>query len=342
MTSSQATGSDVDLFSKGNRLLHLITTQQFTRPLLEDIFDLGERARRLYTTRIGAAFLRECLPNRRALLYFVQPSTRTFLSFQAAAAILGMATAQVTSPETSSEAKGESPLDSVHTFAMYHDLVVMRYPTAGFADECARRFLQIGGDKHIINGGSGMDQHPTQALLDVYTLHREFTRRGGIDGKRVAVVGDLARGRAARSLIYLLSKYTGVSIDLVSPASLRMKDDLKEYMAAKGMTFHEHDRIGDWVTHADALYMTRIQDEYDAVSPAGTLDYGQYSVTDDVLHRLKSDAVILHPLPRRAEIPPAVDSDPRSRYWEQVENGMWARVALISHMFEADLRIRAA
>jgi len=157
------------------RLLHLLFTQQFNQPLLQDIFDVADKARQLYSSRIGASFLKECLPNKRALLYFVQPSTRTFLSFQSAASILGMSAAQVTSTRTSSEIKGETPLDSVHAFAMYHDLIIIRYPEPGFAEMCAQKFIDYEVTKRIINGGSGMDQHPTQALLDIYTLHREFS-----------------------------------------------------------------------------------------------------------------------------------------------------------------------
>jgi aspartate carbamoyltransferase catalytic subunit len=332
----------LQLFANRGRLIHLIRTQQLSRELLEELFDVAENARRLYTSRLGAAFLKECLPNKRVLLYFVQPSTRTFLSFNAACSILGMSTAQVTSVETSSEMKGESPMDSVHTFAMYHDLIVIRYPEAGFAEECALHFIEHNVPRHIVTGGSGMDQHPTQALLDIYTLHREFYRRGGIDGKRILIAGDLARGRAVRSLIYLLCKYSNVKVDLASPDSLRLKDDMKEYMTRRGVEFRESNSVAQFVAEADAVYMTRIQDEYEHQLSAGSLDYSPYSLTPDVLGTMKATAVILHPLPRRKEIPESVDSDPRSRYWEQVENGMWARVALIAHILEGDLRIKSA
>lgn len=332
----------LSLFSSHGRLCHVVFTQQFSRERLDGLFDLAEKARRLYTSRIGAAFLKECLPNRRTLMYFVQPSTRTFLSFQAAAAILGMSTAQVTSQQTSSEAKGESPLDSVHAFAMYHDVIVIRYPEPGFAERCALYFMEHELPKHIINGGSGMDQHPTQALLDVYTIHREFSRRGGIDGRRLLVVGDLARGRAVRSLIYLLCKYRDVKIDLASPPQLGLQDDIKEYMTKRNIVFRESASMTDFVAEADAIYMTRIQDEYEESMPAADVDYGSYCLTPDVLQKLKPNCILMHPLPRREEVPIGVDSDPRARYWEQVENGMWARVALIAHLLECDLRIQSA
>ncbi len=334
--------ADYSHFADRGRLLHLIYTQQFTREMLSDLFDVADAARNLYKSRVGASVLRDCLTNRRALLYFVQPSTRTFLSFQAATSILGMPTAQVTTTSTSSEYKGETPADSVRTFAMYHDLIIMRYPEPGFAEECALGFTRSGIHKHIINGGSGMDQHPTQALLDVYTLHREFIRRGGIEGKRILIVGDLARGRTVRSLVYLLGKYSGVRVDLVSPESLSIKEDMRQHMAEVGMSCRESRALRDFAREADAIYMTRIQDEYEKLHPGGEIDYGDFRLTDDVLGLLRPDCVILHPLPRRDEIPVSVDSDPRSRYWDQVENGMWVRVALIAHILGCDLQIRSA
>ena len=340
--STSPSRDELRLLSAGDRLLHLIYTQQLGRTLLDSLFAVAEKSRRLYTSRIGAMLLKDCLPNRRALLYFVQPSTRTFLSFQSAAEILGMSTAHVTSTATSSEAKGETPLDSVHTFAMYHDLIVIRYPEPGFAAKCADYFREVDVPKHIISGGSGMDQHPTQALLDVYTLHREFCRKGGIDGKRVLIVGDLARGRAVRSLIYLLGKYEAINVDLVAPAGLGIKDDMKAYMEEHGVHFREGSDLGQMIGDADAIYMTRVQDEYDAISPVGGFDYDKYSLTAEMMGMIGPNCAILHPLPRRTEIPVAVDSDPRSRYWEQVENGMWARVSLIAHMLECQLRIRTA
>lgn len=340
--TAKPTKEELRLLSIRGRLLHLIYTQQLSRELLEDLFNVAEKARGMYASRLGATFLHNCLPNKRALLYFVQPSTRTFLSFQSAAEILGMSTARVTSTETSSEAKGETPLDSVHVFAMYHDLIVMRYPEAGFASKCAQYFRERDVPKHIINGGSGMDQHPTQALLDVYTLHREFYRKGGIDGKRILVAGDLARGRAVRSLIYLLSKFEDVQMDLVAPASLGLHDDIKEHMQENEMPFRESEKLMDFIGEADAVYMTRVQDEYDDLQPGGEFDYDRFSLTPAALDTMSPNCAILHPLPRRNEIPIDVDSDSRARYWEQVENGMWARVALIAHMLECDLRIKTA
>ena len=336
----QVSDAETAWFSRHGRLEHLVFTQQFRLDLLESLFQTADRARNLSSTRIGADYLRHCLPNKRTLLYFVQPSTRTLLSFQAAASILGMSCSVVSSTQTSSELKGETPFDSVHTFAMYHDMIVIRYPEARFAETCAAAFTEQGLQKHIINGGSGMDQHPTQALLDIYTLDREFRRRGGIWGKRLMIVGDLARGRAARSLIYLLGKFEGVRIDLVSPRTMQLKPDLKEYMTHHGIDFRESTSMEPFLAEADAIYMTRVQNEYtDSEIPSADAPY-VLSLT--MYAKLRSDCAVLHPLPRREEIPTSADVDPRSRYWEQVENGMWARVALLAHMFDCDSMIRAA
>src|SRR6266496_1485581 len=163
--TDQSMAVDQEDFTYRGRLVHLVHTRQFTRRLAEDIFDVADRARRLNTSRPGSAYLKESLVGRLALLYFVQPSTRTFLSFHAAASLLGMSTAEVRSREISSEMKGESALDSVRTFAMYHDLIIIRYPEPGFSEQCARFFLDNDLRRHVINGGSGKDDHPTQALL---------------------------------------------------------------------------------------------------------------------------------------------------------------------------------
>ena len=325
-----------DILFRGNRIRHLLYTQQFSRNSLDELFRVAERCRGLDASRAGARVLASLLPHKRALLYFVQPSTRTFLSFRIAASILGMSTSDVRSPETSSEVKGETPADSVHIFSVYHDLIVIRYPEPGFAESCVAQLKLSEKEKHIVNAGSGMDQHPTQALLDVYTLHREFLRFGGIDGKRVLIVGDLARGRAARSLIYLLGKYSDVQIDLVSPAQLRLSEDMKEYMSRKNMSFRESDDMEEFLGSADAVYMTRVQDEYDSQVKTGRFDLRNFCLDTHRLRLLKVTAPILHPLPRRGEIPTEIDADPRAVYWDQVENGLWVRVALIAHMFAVD------
>jgi len=329
-------------FTHGGKLVHLVHTRQLTRTLAEDMFDTAEAARRLNTSRLGAAYLNESLVGRLALLYFVQPSTRTFLSFRAATSLLGMSPAEVRSREISSEMKGETPLDSLRTFAMYHDLIIIRYPDAGFSENCANFFIDHDLRRHVINGGSGKDDHPTQALLDLYTLHREFYSKGGIDGKRILVVGDLARGRAARSLIHLLSRYDGVRIDLVAPPELQLDRELLSTAGGRFEEVRESDQIDHFLRDADAVYMTRVQSEYDPHLQISQSAIESYGLTLQRVATMKAEALIMHPLPRRDEIPQELDQDPRSKYWEQVENGMWVRIALIAHMLGCDLRIKSA
>jgi aspartate carbamoyltransferase catalytic subunit len=305
------------------------------------MFDIAEAARRLNTSPPGAAYLQQSLVGRLALLYFVQPSTRTFLSFRAAASLLGMSAAEVRDPAVSSEMKGESALDSIRTFAMYHDLIVIRYPEAGFSEECANFFVDHDLRRHIVNGGSGKDDHPTQALLDLYTLHREFYSRGGIDGKRILLVGDLARGRAVRSFVHLLTKYEGVQIDLVSPPEFRMSADIMNLGLGVKAGMRESEKIEDFLPEADAVYMTRVQSEYDDHARTSESVVQSYGLNLERVAMMRPDSIIMHPLPRQNEIPDVIDRDPRSRYWDQVENGMWVRVALISHMLGCDARIRS-
>lgn len=328
-------------FTDRGRLVHLVHTRQLSRFLIEDMFDVADAARRLNTSRPGAAYLQQSLVGRLALLYFVQPSTRTFLSFRAAASLLGMTAAEVRRTEVSSEMKGETPLDSIRTFAMYHDLIVVRYPEAGFSEQCANYFVDHDLRRHIINGGSGKDDHPTQALLDLYTLHREFYSRGGIDGRRILLAGDLARGRAARSLLLLLGQYEGVRIDLVSPAQFNLGDDLMRFGQKVFTEIRQSDKIEDLLPDADAVYMTRVQSEYDSLTEASEVTDDSYGLTPARVASMKADSIIMHPLPRRGEIPEVLDRDPRSKYWDQVENGMWVRVALIAHMLGCDSRIKS-
>src|SRR5690606_36990911 len=184
-------------------LFHVIDPRPFDRVLLDDLCDLTTRVRSLAKDPDGARFLLGLLPDRRAMLYFVQPSTRTFLSFNNACHVLGIRTSEIRDPATSSEVKGESFEDSIRTFSSYVDVIIMRTREPGRAAVAARLMDSIPWPVPVIDAGSGSDQHPTQALLDIYTLDRSFAERGGIDGKVIGMMGDLKRGRTVRSLSYL-------------------------------------------------------------------------------------------------------------------------------------------
>jgi aspartate carbamoyltransferase catalytic subunit len=209
----------------------------------------------------------------------------------------------------------------------------MRHPVGGFAERIA--WLLSNSDRTIpvLNAGSGQDQHPTQALLDIYTLERSFENRGGVDGKKVAFVGDLARGRTVRSLAYILTLYKDVKQYFVAPQSLQIRDDILAALDKEGHAYEVSYDFEKIIPEVDAIYMTRIQDEWDTAEESRQLDTSPYHFKAEHLERLKPDAVIMHPLPRRNEIALEVDSDPRAVYWRQVRNGMWIRAALMLTIF---------
>jgi aspartate carbamoyltransferase catalytic subunit len=329
-----------EYFAQDGKIFHVIMSQQFDRPFLDEICALTTKIRGISKGNKGVAFLQSLLQGKRAMLYFVQPSTRTFLSFMAACQILGIQCSEVRDTATSSEMKGESQEDTVRTFSSYVDLIVMRHPQAGFAERIAFLLNQTSRPVPVINAGSGKDQHPTQALLDIYTLHRSFENYGGIDGKRIAFVGDLRRGRTVRSLVYLLRNYEGVKLSFVSPKELQMGDDLKEYLREQKVHFEETDNLEEVVPTVDAVYMTRIQDEYDEAGESKRIDYSAYHFKKAYLKILPPNAIIMHPLPRREEIPVEIDDDKRAMYWRQVRNGMWVRVTLIAQIFRRDKEIK--
>jgi aspartate carbamoyltransferase catalytic subunit len=329
-----------EYFTRDEGIFHIIMSQQFDRKFLDEICELTTKIRGIAKGNNGVLFLQSLLQGKRAMLYFVQPSTRTFLSFMAACQVLGMQCSEVRDTATSSEMKGESQEDTVRTFSSYVDLIVMRHPQAGFAERIAFLLNQISRPVPVINAGSGKDQHPTQALLDVYTLHRSFENYGGIDGKRIAFVGDLKRGRTVRSLAYLLRNYADVKLYFVAPKELQMEEDLKEYLQEQSVEFEERDTLKEVIPSVDAVYMTRIQDEYDEAGESKRIDYSAYYFKKEYLKILPPNAIIMHPLPRRAELPPEIDADKRAIYWRQVRNGMWVRVSLIAQIFRKDKDIK--
>ena len=328
--------------SEQPRLFHVIDPRVFDRRLLDDLCELATRVRRIAKSREGALYLQNLLPTRRAMLYFTQPSTRTFLSFNNACHILGIRTSEIRDPSTSSEVKGESFEDSIRTFSSYVDVIIMRTREPGRAAVAARLMDSIPRPVPVINAGSGSDQHPTQALLDIYTLDRSFAERGGIDGKVIGMMGDLKRGRTVRSLSYLMKCYRDVRLVLIAPAPFAMQPDVKAHLAEHGIEFIETERLDDVLPELDALYVTRMQSEWDIAGESRSVDIRRFSVGPAQLARLKPDAIIMHPLPRGPEIDPAVDADHRAMYWRQERNGMWMRVAVLLTIFGLDQEVRAA
>lgn len=336
LTGEQRAG----LLNRNAKPYHALMAEQFDRPLLDRICEVATKMRKIAKTRGGMLFLQSLLAEKRVMLYFAQPSTRTFLSFYAACQILGIKPAEVRDAATSSEIKGESQEDSVRTFSSYFDMIIMRHPVGGFADRIAWMLSHTDRPVPVVNAGSGKDQHPTQALLDIYTLQRSLeVRRGGLEGARIAFVGDLARGRTVRSLSLLLRHFPGVHQVFVAPESLQIGSDITARLDEAGMRYECTDDFERIIPQVDAIYMTRIQDEWDAESERGRVDIRGFYFRAEHLKILQPHAIIMHPLPRRQEIAPEVDSDPRAKYWRQVRNGMWVRAVLIAMIFDRDQEI---
>lgn len=325
--------------------------QQFSRQDLDDYNTLADRCRTLFKSRAGAQFMAGLLSNRIALNFFVQPSSRTFLSFSAAQAILGMKRMSLRDIKISSMSKGESLADSIRTFLSYVDLVVMRHHgedaavLAFWIAMKSHRRLEIKGENRpipIISGGSGTKQHPTQSLLDIYTLSKSFENIGGIDGKKIMLVGDLKRGRTVRSLSYLMRNYRDVTLLFAAPQEYQMEEDILAFLDENDIRYHQLSSIKEGISEADAIYMTRIQDEWDdGVTDKHPEAHEDFVFRCAYLKQMKSTACLLHPLPKRDEIELEVDyaDDPRVVYWRQERNGMWMRVALIAKLFGCDQEI---
>ncbi|MCK5851154.1 MAG: aspartate carbamoyltransferase, partial [Kiritimatiellae bacterium] len=233
----------LSLSEKGEHLVrdgreqHVLIAQQFNRERLDVLGALATEIRFIAKNESGMKFLRELLAHKRVMLYFSQPSTRTFLSFRAACQILGMRIGDVRDPATSSEFKGESQEDSVRSFSSYFDMIIMRSKEGGLAEKMAWVLSNSERPVPVVNAGSGKDQHPTQALLDIYTLQRSFEKRGGLDGKKIVFVGDLARGRTVRSLAFLLANYNDVEQCFAAPPQLQLLQDMQDMLTSAGVKY---------------------------------------------------------------------------------------------------------
>ncbi|KAL5729852.1 aspartate carbamoyltransferase [Ranunculus cassubicifolius] len=308
-------------FANGEKfqLDDVLDAQQFDRDLLNAIFQVARDMEDIEKNSRGSQLLRGYL---MATLFY-EPSTRTRLSFESAMKRLGGEVLTTENArEFSSAAKGETLEDTIRTVEGYSDIIVIRH----FESGAARRAAATAGIP-VINAGDGPGQHPTQGLLDVYTIGREI---GQLDGIKVGLVGDLANGRTVRSLAYLLSKYNNVKFYFVAPEVVKMKDDIKEYLTLKGVDWVESTDLMEVASECDVVYQTRIQKErfgerLDLYEEAR----GKYIVDKDVLAAMKKHAIVMHPLPRLDEITVDVDSDPRAAYFRQAKNGLYIRMALL-------------
>jgi len=300
----------------GMRLRHVIESQQFSRELLDELFDRADQLREDGHRAAGR------LQGRIMAALFYEPSTRTRLSFESAMLRLGGRTIGTDNArEFSSAAKGETLEDTIRIVAGYADVIVLRHPEDG----AARRAAAVS-DVPVINGGDGRGQHPTQSLLDLYTIRDEL---GRLDGVRVAMVGDLANGRTARSLAYLLSKYRGVEVWFVAPPQVAMGLDIRRHLDSEGVAWHETQDLDAVLPRVDVVYQTRIQRERFDDEEDYRRVRGVYVIGPDTMARLGRDAIVMHPLPRLDEIDSAVDGDPRAAYFRQARNGVQVRMALL-------------
>lgn len=297
---------------------NILSVRQFTRADLEYIFSVAHEMR-VMVERIGTFDL---LKGKILANLFYEPSTRTFASFMAAMQRLGGAVIPISEVRYSSVAKGESLPDTVRTLAAYADVIVIRHPEVGSAALAA----QYAG-KPVINAGDGVGEHPTQALLDVFTIKEEL---GRLDGLTVTMLGDLKYGRTVHSLARLLTRFENIRLHYVSPDVLRMPREVIEEVAEKGLPQDEHETLDEVLPETDVLYVTRVQrerfdnlEEYEKVKDA-------YVVTARTLEKAKDRMIVMHPLPRVNEIAMEVDKDPRAAYFRQMEYGLYVRMALLA------------
>jgi aspartate carbamoyltransferase len=336
------------LLRREGRPFFILLSQQFSREDLERLCDTATSIRRLDRDRDGRGFLTSQLRGYRIMNLFAQPSTRTAESFIAAAEKLGAQCRLVSDLSTSSFAKGETVADSVRTLSSFFDGIVTRHHDDEFATQASWALSQSGRPIPVISAGSGRSQHVTQSLLDIYTLRYSFADRGGIDGKRIVIVGDVGRNRAARSLAYLLTKFRVGSIEFVSPSDFKPDNELLEYISRHDIAVSTSEDLESSIRKSprdiDAIYMTRLQQEWD---DGGAPDKeklgakGPFVLQTKFREMLREDCVIMHPLPRINELPESWEDHPGFVVWRQVRNGMWMRAALFATVYGADEEIRA-
>ena len=300
------------------KIKHLIESQQLD---VKTIFDIFKQADELRTS------VKKPLKGKILAAIFYEPSTRTRLSFESAMLKLGGNVISTEhAKEFSSAAKGESLQDSTRIIASYADVIVLRH-----FEEGAAKIAASVSSVPVINAGDGSGQHPTQALLDLYTIWKEI---GRLENVTVVMVGDLKYGRTVRSLCYLLGKFQNIKIIFIAPKSLLIKDDMKDYLKKHNIQFEEQTDLDKYLPQADVVYMTRIQKE--RMSKAEYKNARDaYKITKGNLSLLNKKSRLLHPLPHieEIELPIKIEqTDKRVAYFRQAENGLYIRMALLSYL----------
>lgn len=300
------------------KLDHIIEAQQFNVPMIMELFNLANEMERIFLRGGTQDYHHKIMAS-----LFYEPSTRTRLSFETAMCRLGgRIISTENAKEFSSVTSGESLEDTIRVLNEYVDVIVLRSNTVGGAKRAAS-VSQIP----IINAGDGKGgQHPTQALLDLYTIHKEINT---INGLNIAISGDLELGRTARSLTYLLGKFDRVRIFFVAPEKIQMSDDILSYLDKRNVWYTKVKNIEEILPEVDVVYQTRIDKSRIADLPDADEIIRKQFITKDHLSKMKSNAIIMHPLPRMNEISTDVDTDRRAAYFRQARNGIYIRMALL-------------
>ncbi len=299
---------------KGKDILH---GNQFSKKEIDAIIKTAGDFEKALTKKNSLNLLKGKI---LATLFF-EPSTRTRLSFETAMQRLGGGVISMASAESSSAAKGETVADTARTVDQYADVIVIRHPRIGSAKEAAD-----AAEAPVINAGDGAGQHPTQALLDIYTIQKEL---GSLKDLKVSLVGDLKNGRTVHALVELLSLF-GAKLYFVSPESLRMPGEITSQLKQKGIEVVETGDMKEAALASDLIYMTRIQKERFGDLSEYERIRGSYIINGDFLKGLNKKITVLHPLPRVDEINPEIDAYPGAAYFRQVKNGIFVRMALLS------------
>ncbi len=297
----------------------IISVKQFNRADLEYVFGVAHEMHGM-VDRVGTFDL---LKGKILANLFYEPSTRTSSSFTAAMERLGGSVIPINEVKYSSVAKGESLPDTIRTLECYADVIVLRHPETGSAAIAAQ-----AAKKPVINAGDGVGEHPTQALLDTFTIFEELGA-GQIDGMTVTMLGDLKYGRTVHSLARLLSLYK-VKLNYVSPEILRMPKEVMTEVEAKGIPQAEFDSLEKILPETDVLYVTRVQKERFEDPSAYESVRGSFVVNPEIMLAAKKEMIVMHPLPRVGEISPDFDDDPRAAYFRQMEYGLYVRMALLA------------
>ena len=299
----------------------IISVRDLDKQKLELIFDSTNKI-----LEIKPNERREIGRGRTLGYLFYEPSTRTRLSFESAIASIGGTSFGISEVLSSSTQKGESLADTVKIMSIYSDVIVLRHPLDG-----SSRFAAEISSKSVINGGSGTEEHPTQAIQDLFTIKKEKKK---IDGLKIGIVGDLKYGRTVYSLLYALGNYD-VDVHLISPESLKIRAD-STYEIRKRLSYTESTDIDEYIDELDVIYVTRIQKERFPDEEEYVKVKGSYVIGMDFVNKMKDDAIILHPLPRMDEISTEVDKTKQARYFKQAEYGMDTRAALLGLILNED------